>query len=519
MVQDERIDKWKSQGILEPSCIWDRLEVEEAIVPDPEKVPSGIKELNESAFISLLCSKGGLPQSCEDFGRLIYSVVAYLSATPFYHPPNEKVPPSLSLSEIYRGLAWILPGVSRRVIGADGSSRSRTVADHRRLLFQSLATTTHSGSFDPIETQKRAIYNAHFEPDAFYGNSDWLFVNRDDDGDEIYHDVLDVLHTIQPEPNYPYAGVRRDGFREFAKTLAKGLPKFDTLAIPLDRFTTFVTFLLALQFEHKTPGEPIPSQYEEAARNITASFCEDAKLGIITWPKFDDALKQMPFLFDPLHRIISTAFLKEQPFSISGDWIAPTPPKDSFMTLPRLSQLATMINQDVDFESFGRAHQWHTGIRPTAGVLANFMKTMPDLSILAMYGLTSAGEKYIFGIFKPLLLEKEKETAGEESLREAPDEEDEEQRKPVVREMDPIHDWVEFRGTIRFPARPILFVLSPTQHVVRFKDEPRVVDDHLHFGDALTISNDGTASIGTGDTAILIKTKAIEIWGETSAET
>ncbi|KAI1450868.1 hypothetical protein F5Y02DRAFT_6076 [Annulohypoxylon stygium] len=511
MGQDERIDKWKSQGILEPSRILERIKVESLIEPDLEKLPSDAKELNEAAFVSLLCDKGGLPKSCEDFGHLIYSVVAYLSATPFYRQPGGPAPSSLSLAEIYRGLAWIFPETHRRLSTAGSSGRQRTAADHRRLLFQSLATATYTGPCDPVETQKRAVYNAHFVADGFYDYPDWLFVNRDDDGDEMYHDVLDVLHTVQPEPNYPYGGVDRDSFREIAKTLTKGQPKFDTLAIPLDRFTTFVTFLVALQFEYQAPGEPMPSQYGEASKDIVASFREDASADIITWPKFDDTLKQMPFLLDPFYRILSKALMKYMPFEISGDWIAPTPPEDSFMTLPRLSQLATMVNQDVDFESFGRAHQFNAGIRPTAGVLASFIKTMPDLSILTLQGLSSTGEKYIFGIFKPLPLDVEKETAGQ---GEASEEDDEEQRRPVVRVLDPIHDWVEFRGHIRFPARSILFVLSPAQRVVRFKDEPRVVDDRLQFGDVLSVSNDGTASIGTSDTAILVKTKAIEIWGE-----
>ncbi|KAI1457604.1 hypothetical protein F4805DRAFT_166801 [Annulohypoxylon moriforme] len=521
MVQDERIDKWKSQGLLEPCYILDRLEIEEAVNPDTEKVPNGMKDFDESAFVSFLCDKGGLPKSCRDFGHLIYSVVAYLSKTPFYPQPGEQVPSHLCAVQIYRGLAWALPEVHRRLIGAGGSSRSRTLADHRRLLFQSLATTTHNEAYDPVEAQRRAALNAQFEPDPFYQNPDWLFINRDDDGDEMFHDVLDVLHTTQPGISFPYGTVPRDDFREYAKTLTKGAPKFDTLAVPLDRLTTFVTFLLALQFEHQTPGEPIPSQYEEAAKDIVASFRKDANADIITWPGFDDALKQMPFLFDPLYRCLTAAFLKEMPFVISGVWIAPTPPEDSFMTLPRLSQLATMVNQDVDFENFGRAHQWNTGIRPTAGVLASFMKTMPDLSILTMYGLSATGEKYIFGVFKPVDIEEEKEAAEREAQRETSDgeEDEEEQYRLVAREMDPIHDWVELSNVIRFPARPIFFVLSPAQRVVRFKDEPRVVDDRLHFGDALTISNDGTASIGTGDTAILIKTKAVEIWGETSTRT
>ncbi|KAI2469270.1 hypothetical protein F4781DRAFT_395257 [Annulohypoxylon bovei var. microspora] len=518
MTKDERIDKWKSQGILEPSCVLDRIEAEDAIDPELGILSLSINELDEAAFVSLLRTKGGLPQSCEGFGRLIYSVIAYLSATPFYRQLGEEAPSSLSLAEIYRGLVWILPDIHRRIIVAGSSARSRTVADHRRLLFQSLATTTHDRPYDPVEACQRATYNAHFESDAFYANPDWLFVNHDDDGDEMYHDVLDVLHATQPEPNYPYAGVQRDAFRELAKTLTKEQPKLYTLAIPLDRFVAFVTFLLALQFEHKTPGEPVLSQYEEVAKNLTASFCEDANANadVITWSKFDDALKQMPFLLDPLYRILSAAFLQRTPFAVSGDWIAPQPPGDSFMTLPRLSQLATMVNQDVDFENFGRAHQWRTGIRPTAEVLVNVMKTMPDLSILTMCGLSSAGENYVLGIFKPLLLDVKKQASeGEDNEEEA----DEEEYEPVVLEMDPVHDRVEYRGSITHPARPILFILSPVQRAIRFKDEPYVAEDRVHFGDALTISNDGTASIGTGHTAIQIKTKAIEIWGETSTRT
>lgn len=516
MAKDDRIDRWKSMGILDRSTILARIDefAQYVIKFASERFPSPTTELDEAAFVSLLGTNGGLPQSCSGFGHLVYSVVAYLSVTPFYRQPGEKSPSSLSLADIRRGLAWVLPDVYHSIVVASNQGRSRTPADYRRLLFQSLATTTRSGPYDEAATLQRASRNARFVVQPHYEDLDWLSTNRDGDGDEMFHDVLDVLYATQPEPNYPIGGLKRDDFRGFAKELTKEYPKFDTLAIPRDRFNVFVTFLVALQFEHQDPAEPTLPRYEEAGKNVVASFCNGVESDVITWPAFDDALKQMPFLFDPLHRIMAASFLREQPFEVSGSWLAPKPPGDSFMTVARLSQLAVMLNQDVDFENFRMAHQWHTGVRPTVEVLLAAIKTMPNFCVMVMCGRSSNGQTFIFGIFDPMHREnREEEGHGVDA--------DEEERMPVVREKDAVHDLVEYRGTERHVARPALFVLSPAQRVVRLREQPRIDVGALHFDDALAISNDGGAWIKNGDktTSTSLKIAGIEIWGEISTNT
>ncbi|KAF7532062.1 hypothetical protein G7054_g8296 [Neopestalotiopsis clavispora] len=500
MAQDERIDEWIAKGIFDRSRILERLELaaKNVLQPAPEKILNGLHEFDQESFTSQLHDKGGLPQSCSDFGPLVYNIIAYLGATPFHARPGER-PSSLSLSEVYCGLTWVLPDLHQSLVVASNRSRARTTADHRRLLFQSLATNTHESSSDPIKACQRATDNAQSSTDSRW--TDWITVNFDDDGDEMYHDVLDVLHATQPETNPPYGDVKRDDFRDLAKTLAKDQPQLHTLAIPRDEFTVFVTFLLALQFEHKS--QPNLSQYEDAARSLTALFCETGDSEIITWPQFDDALQQTPFLFDPLHRLLSSAFLKATPFAVSGDWLAPQPPEDSFMNLPRLSQLATIVNQDVDFENFGIAHQWNTGIRPTADVLLSAMNTMPDLKFLVMRGLSSSGEESIFGALIPTKLGLGEQTEDDPDL--------------IVHQMDAVHDQVESGGTITHVARPTVFILGPSQHAVRFEEMPKADERCLHFGGQLMISDNGSASLKAKGAEVLLNVKAVEIWGETSS--
>ncbi|KAK9424882.1 hypothetical protein SUNI508_13404 [Seiridium unicorne] len=509
LADDEKIDNWKSEGKLEVPNILDRIRAESAIRPASSKIPPGANDLDEAAFIALLHTQGNLPKSCSFFGHLIYKIVAYLSVAPFYPQPGEKSPPNLSLTEIYRGSAWALPEVYHNLVPENNFSRLRTAADHHRLLFQSLATTTYDGPYDPVKARQRATRNAYFVTNPANDRLEWPSVNSDNDGDEMFHDVLDILHATQPRIN-SVVEVKPDKFRNCAKDLTRGKPDFNSLAIPLNLFKEFVAFSLALQFESRSPEQPVRAQYEGAAKDVVASFCEDGKSNIITWPRFDDMLRQMPSLFDPLHRLLCSTFLENMPFDVCGSWLAPNPPQDSFMTLPRLSQLATMLDQDVNFEHFDRAHQWHTGIRPTARVLVAAIKTMPGLSLLIMCGVSNTGEKFVFGIFNPDICDIEENNT--EDVDDGEDE-DEEDRRVVVRELDDVHDCVELRSDIDYVARPLIFVLSPAQHMVRLKDEHRIVGDRLHFDDALSIANNGTAELKVGVGTVIIKIKAIEIWG------
>ncbi|CAG9994577.1 unnamed protein product [Clonostachys byssicola] len=515
-----RIKTWKSQGRLEPSYILDHLG-EGYFGFDRIAVrhfPSKEHELTEAEFLELLLDKGGLPSSCLDLARFAFQIVAYLSRTPFYPRGKDKLRTSFTVGEIYRGLEW-LKRDNIRVRGGDSRGRARTPADERRLLFQSLATETYRGARDPDADRQRAIRNAFDVPEPDFEEMEWLYTNYCDDGDEMFNDVLDVLHMFQYDQDryLPFGNVSREDFLETAKDLVAKQDRFrlHRLAIDLDQFTALVGFLLAGQFRWEGGKNTDPALFSEAATAVARSFCEESS-DVIAWGKFDDMLPQMPFLFDPLHRLLSAVFAGFASFP-SFCYKAPTPPRDSFMTLPRLSQLASMVNMDLYFESFDRAHEWSKrgSVRPSAQVLANVLRSMPDLTVLAVKGSSRSGEEIIFGSFIPLPAELEIRKQVEDAELGPPvDLDDEIGRQLTVTKLDAVHDRLEYRGTIMYPARPYVFMLSPAQRMVRFEGVPRVDGNLLCFGDTLQLRDDGLASFQAGDRIIRMKVTHIEIWGE-----
>ncbi|CAH0044969.1 unnamed protein product [Clonostachys solani] len=513
-----RIDIWKSEGRLQPSYILDHLG-EGYFGYDrlgSRRFPSTESELTEDEFTSLLLAVGRLPPSCAGLGRFAYQIIAYLSLTPFFPPADEKPRATLTIAEIYRGLEWLIPN---NVRGGSNRGRARTPADERRLLFQSLATVTHDGTHDPDGDRQRAARNAFFMPEPHYQDMDWLDTNYCDDGDEMFHDVLDVLFLFQYDEDkfYPLGNVQREDFRATAKELTEDQDRFrlHTLAIPLDQFTALIGLLLAAQFGWEEGEEPELSHFNEAAADVARSFCDESS-NLITWGKFDDMIPQMPFLFDPLHRILAVVFMETSPFEVSYSYKAPTPQRDSFMTLPRLTQLASMVNMDLDFEDFYRAHRWYKCVRPDAKVLVNVLRSMPGLSVLLVKGSTPSGEEFIFGIFNPLPAELETLKQQEDADLGPPVELDDELgRQLTLTKQDAVHDRLEYRGTITYPARPHWFILSPAQRMVRFEGGLRVDGDRLCCGDALQMRDDGLVSIQDRDRIIRLKAIDFEIWGET----
>ncbi|VUC31843.1 unnamed protein product [Clonostachys rosea] len=515
----DRINLWKSEGRLQPSYILDHMGEGSEHFDSAwwYRFDSKEGELTEDEFTSLLLAEGGLPPSCHGLGRFVYQMIAYLSHTPFYPPAGQKPRATITITEIYRGLAWLIPDLLR---GGSTIGRARTLADERRHLFQSLATTTHDGTRDPVADRQRAHRNAFFMPEPQYEENGWLGNNYCDDGDEMFHDVLDTLFFFQYDVNryIPYGRVRRETFRETAKELIEEKDRFRlySLAIPLDDLTTFLGFMLAMQFEWEEGASPELALFNDAATELARSFCHDPARGV-TWPEFDDILPQVPFLFDPLQRLIAAAFMGPLPMEVSYSDKAPTPPKDTSMTLPRLSQLASMVNLDVDFEDFKRAHQWYKGVRPCARVLSNAMRSMPGQNVMVVRGWSPSGGESIVGIFNPP--EPELETRKrEDDLELGPpaDLDDAVRRELIVTRQDAVRDRLEYQGHIACPVRPHVFVLKPAQRMVRFEGGPRVEGDCLRCGDALEIRNDGLVSIRVGDLDIRSKATKIEVWGETA---
>ncbi|KAK1753169.1 hypothetical protein QBC47DRAFT_431515 [Echria macrotheca] len=407
----QKISDWVAQRALSKEAVWER--VDNAIRGTRLESPFGSLTasdslLTEAAFIAVLQDKADLPRSPdgEAAGKILFSSLAYLSTLPF--PSSTKTIPQrdgLSPAQLARALVWIIPDNYGSIVEEGNLSRQRSKADHRRLIFQSLAARldpTDKPDYDAESARRLALHNA-FEVEH-ESRRDHCALNHDDDGDEIYHDLLDVLYGTQITPRDPrYGPVPRDAFRPVAKQLAAehDLDKLYDLGIPVDRFVSLVKYLVALQFtqpdayrdEH---GNLDLSRFDAAARSICAAFCPDNSGVIITWPAFDHALKNItPYLLDPLYHLIIKIFLPDEPINpgVSYLWDEPSPPPGDtppLLTMPLTSQLATLLGGSLDFSSLRRTFRYsppsstspESDQQPSSELMSRAMETIPEEAIL-----------------------------------------------------------------------------------------------------------------------------------------
>ncbi|KAI0841364.1 hypothetical protein F5Y06DRAFT_261373 [Hypoxylon sp. FL0890] len=426
----EKINAWRAQGALTPERILSRLdkniEGSNAIQRDERQplqatfasasipAPSGSGQvLTESAFISLLHAKAALPRCPEgvEAGRIIYETLGYLSTLPFprRNSQSQSRPDGHSLAQIKRALAWALPDRWRHIVEQGNFSRVRTEHDRQRLLFQSLATGTNpSSAQDEVRASAQSLARRHaFDvPEMF---SDFSFVNNDEDGDEIYHDLLDILYSTQEVKHISLSPVHRNAFRSIAKQIKEEeqIPELHTLAIPVQRFKDLAKVLLALQTEPANEGDVIkPSEFEDAAQAVCAAFTQED--GVITWPSFSHALEHSaPHLLDPLYRLLSLALLgKDSPIEILDAHEAPSNvPERSILTLPRTSQLVSILAETFDAGALQRTAHYASPHFTTPSTFVQAIQNVPDEAIVLFSGrattATHEGKQCIFGLFSP----------------------------------------------------------------------------------------------------------------------
>jgi len=255
---------------------------------------NGTEIITQSAFISLLQTAGVLPSSMAQAGALIYNSLLYLSQAPFYD--SLPLPTHLTFGGLLRALVWTDSERSRPVYEESIDTRTRAPADTRRLIFQSLATTRDGrklpfdAEFARVQAERRA-----FDFSSVLNGDSWKVyakTNYDEDGDEMFHDLLDVLYVVSQPPQVGRGGVPRDGFREFAKEFRGEQPeRLHNLSIPQDEFQTLVKMLLVTQF-----GKPVAQIEQDAdldrvADCIVRVFAQVPGMGI-TWEMFDQAINK-----------------------------------------------------------------------------------------------------------------------------------------------------------------------------------------------------------------------------------
>ncbi|KAL1608210.1 hypothetical protein SLS60_003149 [Paraconiothyrium brasiliense] len=360
------------------------------------------------------------------FADLVYRILAYHSTAPFYKSPSTPVPQSLSLQDIGRALAWLLPDRHLSISTTGTHGRARTPADHRRLLFQSLATHSLSTANNTINEAARRRYARRNAFDVEERVRDYASINRDDDGDEMYHDLLDVLQNNAPE-NYPY-GTTRDHVRPLARELKADFD-FHSLSFARGQLTDLVRALLALQFHtNQTVFKPDTSRYlDDAVASVMATFtCDEQDVrdaystanGLVTWPSFDQGLKEIPHLFDPVYRVLNDVLLNG---GINIETIPPiygVPPElqpdigtadePHVLSLGRMSLTNAIVPPLIDWDSFKTVGRWSSfsSALPSSNAMWSNLKP-PALeaddelqaSILAFTGhVRGSDERFVGGV-------------------------------------------------------------------------------------------------------------------------
>lgn len=347
---------------------------------------SGELRLQKTSLIT--CIQSQLPKNVPTtFADHVYRIFAYHSTAPLYHAPDTPAKEFFTLLDVERALVWLLPNRHLRMGETGNMGRMRTPADGHRLLFQSLATRSVATASDPIleATRRRYAhrnaYDANHVREEYGWTSedvdeqldDWCKTNRDDDGDEMYHDLLDVLHHNVPE-NFPY-GSMRDDLRPLATELKIDVV-FHSLAIPKADLVELVQALLVLQFE---PGESGDVRWsDETVASVMATFtCDDNEIAaafplnddLVAWPAFDCGLQKLTsHLFDPVYRVLVAIFLDGKtdgtyiraPYDVPPELQTSDQHSEPHVLSPRWMALVPgILPEIVNWEDLHTVLRWH----------------------------------------------------------------------------------------------------------------------------------------------------------------
>ena len=271
-----QIRAWAAVGAMTPTAIFARLNQRTLNSFDEEEVTALHQNFNEicdggdhmskQAFTSFALSKRGISPTLTEPLHTLFDSLCYLSKVPLQTISPQ--PTQLTLEDLQRALMWLLPSREQSVIPATVGYRIRSPADHKRLIFQSLASP-EDGSTVPVYGQ--ASQSLAFHNDAMIADQQVYASDIDDDGDEMYQDILDVLVSTQPYIPVGCAEPSRDAYRKLAKQLHEGAPSVCELVAPRHRLESILSLILATNF---MDGVLFADQdLRSVARSMAASFC------------------------------------------------------------------------------------------------------------------------------------------------------------------------------------------------------------------------------------------------------
>jgi hypothetical protein len=294
-IQDDavQIHAWTAVGAMTPEAILAR--IDQNIIDKRTFTPAELAalrrnfqavcdnkgQISKAEFTNFVLSKSSLPAALAEAVNVLFDSLCYLSRTPLQSTPSSPPTTHLTIEGLTRALMWLLPSRVPSVITETSSGLMRSPADHRRLMFQSLATSRVAHA--PGETRSAASSVSSRREIRNQGAE----TNADELGDEMYHDIVDTLASTQPYVPPSFAPPSRDTFHALATKLHEGALSLSSLAIPKERLTSFLLLLLANNFLERLLD--VGPDLEAVAHDMAASFCHGRQDGQITWETFDFA--------------------------------------------------------------------------------------------------------------------------------------------------------------------------------------------------------------------------------------
>lgn len=266
---------------------------------------------------------------------VLWRIFVYISRYPFDQPPSPPPPhtpqhgddeghgsqtTTMTRSGFLRALILLQAGPSDRFFNCDCDERTRgrTHADHRRLLFQGLSRLPSQRQLPTMTTPSRPAHDDEDEEEALWRSKAalragryWesnrvtlqtahtphnMGVNRDADGDECFHDVLDFMYALQPWELCGAPVARMDFLGTAKGMVARGEVVVTPLrAFRLARgdFEKLVAFLIVMYLEESEEGfEALPRDFEERKDKVVEAFFGAGADGKeeIDFLEFDEAM-------------------------------------------------------------------------------------------------------------------------------------------------------------------------------------------------------------------------------------
>ena len=302
MDYDQKIVSWEKEGLMTPEQIMQRLDGEMKRYGFHEKLvviqqnfdfvcveTKVVKHLDEAGFVKFLAR--AFPPSFDPFidvGPILYTSAVYLARFPFM----AEEPSLLTFTALVRAVTMMLPdrahcwGGGESSNGASGEhliSRERNAIDQKRLLFHSLTDKYEDSGLNCEE-----ILELPDKPNQPVKIIEFQAPNSDQDGDEMYHDVLDVLSATQPGEEYEIS-CPRDSFRPLATKLWQTDKRLSHYRISRKKLASLVKLLLSM---HPSDAGQLGAAYSVKAHeldavteNVVNAFSGKAD-ETIAWPVF-----------------------------------------------------------------------------------------------------------------------------------------------------------------------------------------------------------------------------------------